>query len=37
MAYNIKTQCDSSLSMEDVFRLVLVSNGTDSALKIVKV
>lgn len=38
MAYNIKISCSGPyLSIEDMLRLVFVSNGTDNALKIVKV
>jgi hypothetical protein len=37
MAYNIKITCEPNLSAEDILRLVLVTDGTDQALKIVKV
>jgi hypothetical protein len=37
MAYDIPISCEPYLSLEDILRLVLVSDGTNAALKIVKV
>lgn len=37
MAYDITITCESNISTEDILRLVLVTDGTDHALKIVKV
>jgi hypothetical protein len=32
-----KIDCNSSLSMEDILRLVLLNNGTDNAVRVILV
>lgn len=37
MAINIKIQCQQSLSIEDILRLVVYKSGNIYAIKVVKV